>query len=183
MVQENWDPATSLFTNIENFSKAADCWNKTTFGLVGHKKKRILARLLGTQKGLETKPYSSFLQNLECSLREEYESICFQEELLWLQKSNSEWVCLGDKNTSYYHTKTIIRRRKNHVAALRNGEGDWVYDTATLSTMAASYFRELFTSDGPALPHLAIHGAFPEDRKSTRLNSSHSGESRMPSSA
>ena len=30
---------------------------------------------------------------------------------------------------------------------------------------------------------IAIHGTTPLDRKSTRLNSSHSGESRMPSSA
>ena len=30
---------------------------------------------------------------------------------------------------------------------------------------------------------LTIYGAFEGDRKSTRLNSSHSGESRMPSSA
>ena len=61
-----------------------------------------------------------------------------------------------------------------------------------ITTFARTYAREYYTWhdnserwDAPELmePDLACPSPIKPDRKSTRLNSSHSGESRMPSSA
>ena len=31
-----------------------------------------------------------------------------------------------ERNTKFYHTKTINRRQKNKIRKLRNGDGDWI---------------------------------------------------------
>ena len=54
------------------------------------RKKELTARILGIQKALEQNPLASSLLSLEYNLREEYERILLNEELLWLQKSRAE---------------------------------------------------------------------------------------------
>jgi len=52
---------------------------------------------------------------LEKDLQEQLEITLYQEECLWFQKSRSQWIADGDRNTKYYHSKTIIRKRKNKI--------------------------------------------------------------------
>ncbi|KAI9079721.1 hypothetical protein K1719_038342 [Acacia pycnantha] len=87
-------------------------WNSTTFGGIENRKRILLRQINGIQSSLELHldDPSDFLVELEASLREELEDVCFQEELLWLQKSSSDWVCLGDWNTGYYHLKALMRK-------------------------------------------------------------------------
>jgi len=40
----------------------------------------------------------------EASLQKEYNDVLRQEEILWYQKSRENWVKLGDRNTSFFHT-------------------------------------------------------------------------------
>lgn len=53
----------------------------------------------------------------------------------------------GDRNTRYYHTKTIIRRRRNKVLTLRNEEGIWIDDNQALKKMVVDYYRVLFEEE------------------------------------
>ena len=46
------------------------------------------------------------LRSLEMELKEELENINLQEEVLWRQKSNSDFFNLGDRNNKYFHAKT-----------------------------------------------------------------------------
>ena len=64
-----------------------------------------------------------------------------------------------------------FEREAQHVAGLNHPGIVAVYDTGEVRT------------GGFALPFIVMEYVGGEDRKSTRLNSSHSGESRMPSSA
>ncbi|KAI9084743.1 hypothetical protein K1719_033149 [Acacia pycnantha] len=103
-------------------------WNTETFGHIGKRKKFLFRRINGLQAKLEEQSDTplDFLVDLETSLRGELEEVCFQEELLWLQKSSSEWICLGDRNTSYYHMKALIRRKKNFISKLKHPDGSWI---------------------------------------------------------
>lgn len=53
-------------------------------------------------------------------LKSELEEVLTQEELLWQQKSIQDWIMHGDRNTSYFHQKTINRRRHNRIEAIKN---------------------------------------------------------------
>ena len=61
------------------------------------------------QAALES--YSSRgLVRLEARLRNELEMVMGQEKILWWQKSRKDELLHGDKNTNFFHQKTIARR-------------------------------------------------------------------------
>jgi len=49
----------------------------------------------------------------EEELLKEFDVVLEQEEIVWFQKSKEQWVVDGDRNTTFFHTSTIIRRRRN----------------------------------------------------------------------
>ena len=71
-------------------------------GNIFWKKKRLLARLGGIQWALEDY-YSHGLIDHEKQLRAKLEEVLSQKEIIWLQKSRQDWLCLGDRNTTYFH--------------------------------------------------------------------------------
>ena len=62
-------------------------WNRSVFGNIFARKKRVLARINGAQKALSNGP-SHFLIQLEKSLIDEYNLIMQQEEEYWALKSH-----------------------------------------------------------------------------------------------
>lgn len=47
----------------------------------------------------------------------------------------------------FFHTSTLIRRRRNRVKALINDDGLWVDDKEQLKTMAVNFYSKLFSSE------------------------------------
>lgn len=66
---------------------------------------------------LAVQPTSALIQ-FEKSLQVKYDQLVHREEILWFQKSRENWVKLGNKNTKFFHTQTIIQRRRNKVTGL-----------------------------------------------------------------
>lgn len=97
----------------------------------------------------------------EAELQKEYRSILRQEELLWFQKARENRVRLGDRNTAYFHTQTLIRRRKNRVHRLKLEDGTWCEDDGALRQEVHGFFTKLFSEvSSVAVPSLT-HDAFP----------------------
>ncbi|KAK8578234.1 hypothetical protein V6N13_047088 [Hibiscus sabdariffa] len=55
-----------------------------------------------------------------------------QEELLWKQKSCSEWVKFGDRNTAFFHKRAIINKRALHISSHHLDSGDRCSDEDAL---------------------------------------------------
>uniref|UniRef100_A0A2N9F8F6 RNase H type-1 domain-containing protein n=1 Tax=Fagus sylvatica TaxID=28930 RepID=A0A2N9F8F6_FAGSY len=108
-------------------------------------KKRILARMNGAQNALALNPTES-LSRLERSLREEFSSILQIEEEFWALKSRVGWVVDGDRNTKFFHTSTIIRRRFNKIVRLQNNVGEWLESSDLIKQHIQSSFIDLFAS-------------------------------------
>lgn len=104
-------------------------WNKDTFGNIFQQKRRLFARIEGIQLALERK-YSTFLHNLETDLRKELDTILYREVLIWFQKSSVDWMQWGggDRNTYFFHVKTVARRKRNIIDMLQNDKGNWIDD-------------------------------------------------------
>ncbi|KAI9119509.1 hypothetical protein K1719_009385 [Acacia pycnantha] len=163
LVQRVWSNGDDLLSCIKSFTTESIKWNLETFGFIGQRKRILLHRLNGIQSSIENRPNapSDFLIDLETSLGEDLEEVCFQEELLWLQKSSSEWLCLGDRNTKYYHTKALIRKKRNHFSQLRNMDGDWISNDEDLSSLARQFFVDLYSLADPVYTPFPLQGAFP----------------------
>ncbi|KAI9079071.1 hypothetical protein K1719_038979 [Acacia pycnantha] len=163
IVRRIWGYGNDILSCIEAFKSEIQVWNSSTFGGIGFRKRRLLNRLNGIQSKLELNPNAplDFLVDLEASLREELEDVCFQEELLWLQKSSSDRVCLGDRNTSYYHLKALMRKNRNCVTRLKLPDGTWLEDEDHLSSFVRQFFLDLYSLEDPCPIPFSHHGAFP----------------------
>lgn len=76
---------------------------------------------------------------LEQRLKKMWDEVLLQEEILWLQKSRVEWLQAGDRNTTFFHLSTLIRRRKNRIEALQDTDGVWITGQKELKTMVLNY--------------------------------------------
>ena len=86
-------------------------------------KKELLRRIGGIQRSLQYK-LNSYLDRLEKEVQGELRSTLWQEEILWFQKARTTWLNDGDKNTTYYHLKTKIKRSKNRVTTLKDRQNN-----------------------------------------------------------
>jgi hypothetical protein len=73
--------------------------------------------------------------------------LLYREEMLWLQRSRLTWLKEGDKNTKYFHSKSVWRARKNKIRSLTDDNGVVHDDDASMHQMANDYFQTLFTAD------------------------------------
>ncbi|CAL1383711.1 unnamed protein product [Linum trigynum] len=85
----------------------------------------------------------NMVRGLEVELSRQWEA----DELYWQQKSRVHWLKKGDKNTSYLHTVTRARRKRNFVAGLHNDNGEWVTDEIGKAGIATFFYQHLFASE------------------------------------
>lgn len=86
---------------------------------------------------------SPHLDLKERNLIDELQRVLLQEELLWLQKSRTDWIRDGERKTKFYHLTTMVRRNRNRVSRLLV-EGTWVYDQGSLKSHVRQFFFSLF---------------------------------------
>ena len=105
-----------------------------------------MARINGIQAALEN--YSSRgLGRLEARLRNELERVMGQEEILWWQKSRKDELLHGNRNTNFFHQKTIARRQRNRIEAIQDNSGNWIYSEEEICNHAIGYFSALYKSE------------------------------------
>ncbi|XP_057426143.1 uncharacterized protein LOC130719539 [Lotus japonicus] len=131
LVRETWmKPPPNLVGKLDNIRLASQEFNVNVFGNITRRKKRVERRLQGLQRELEVRESESLLR-LEKELQVEYEQILTQEELTWFQKSREKWVKFGDRNTRFFHTQTVVRRKRNKIHGLYVGD-EWCTDSEAL---------------------------------------------------
>lgn len=68
-----------------------------------------------------------------------------EEEEYWRQRSRTLWLALGDKNTSFFHATTRIRRTLNKFSVIENSAGEAVYEEPEILKVITDYFTQLFS--------------------------------------
>ncbi|WCJ35671.1 DNAse I-like superfamily protein [Euphorbia peplus] len=160
IVEDNWNSQLSLGDNLTNLAGVLDVWNEKVFGNIFSRKKHLYARLAGVQRSLGSRVTSGLLR-LEQRLLRDLNDVLRQEELIWYQKSRVQWLLFGDRNTKFFHTSTIIRRRRNKVEGLKDDADCWVWDSAKLKEMAVRFYTALYTEDLPIRPPCESSHSFP----------------------
>ena len=77
---------------------------------------------------IQKKPPSNDNGRIENELQVEFSEWLARTELArtevqWKQKSQELWLKKGDRNTKFFHLSTIIRRRLNHIKAIKSEDG------------------------------------------------------------
>ncbi|KAG8485687.1 hypothetical protein CXB51_019012 [Gossypium anomalum] len=91
-------------------------------------RKRVLTKKLHNIEIERSRRNSAFLSQVEIEVREDLENVLYHEEILWRQKARCDWLTLGDRNTKFFHTRTLRRRKQNQITALKNDLGEWIMD-------------------------------------------------------
>ncbi|KAA3473212.1 LINE-1 reverse transcriptase isogeny [Gossypium australe] len=90
--------------------------------------KRLLIRSLSNiQKALDHSTSFRLIQ-LKIDVRDELENLLNHKKLLWRQKARCDWLQFGDRNTKFFYSRTIQRRKFNHIIALCMDNGEWCSD-------------------------------------------------------
>ncbi|KAL8137966.1 hypothetical protein V2J09_003967 [Rumex salicifolius] len=70
-----------------------------------------------------------------------------------------KWVMLGYRNTKYFHTTTLVRRKRNKTEMLKNSDEEWITDQSELEELARGFYMDLYTVDPRDYFH--FHNALP----------------------
>lgn len=156
IVSQTWVNIRNLEESINRFTKEATSWNKNQFGKIHSKKKRILARIYGIQRAIAFSPSASLI-NFENQLHKELEVILDQERDLWALKSRINWMIQGDRNTYFYHMSALARRKRNHIALIKNEVGEWITKEGGVMDHFRKGFISLYTNSQMMVPQKPIH--------------------------
>lgn len=108
-------------------------WNKQVYGNITTCKKDLFKRIASIQK---TRDFfgSHHLSQVDLALRQE----------LWKQKARCDWLKFGDRNTKFFRSCTLLRRKNNRITAIRNSDGNWMYDPEGIEDQANKFFQRLY---------------------------------------
>ncbi|KAL8153510.1 hypothetical protein V2J09_011270 [Rumex salicifolius] len=104
------------------------------------------ARLKGATRKLVSSP-SQWMITLERWLCKELEDVLHQEQVLWFQKSQANFLIDGDLNTRFYHLFTIVRRRYNKILILKNEDGVWISNQPSLFQLVLNFFLHFYLAE------------------------------------
>ena len=134
---------TKLCEKHEATRKALRSWNKEVFG---HCQSRIndLQQKITDVQGSNP---SEYMGRIEANLQTELSEWPVRSESLWRQKSRELWLKAGDKNSSFFHLSTIIRRRHNNIDAIKADNGTWINGSRNIKHFFFDKFKELFSEE------------------------------------
>lgn len=93
------------------------------------------------------------------------------EDYFMVPKNKAQMVTVWDRNTKFFHTSTLVRRKRNRVEALKDDSSRWVTEEEELKVMASNFFRNLYSiEDLPNIDNYPLRGLFPK-LDSVRLSS------------
>ncbi|TYH71063.1 hypothetical protein ES332_D05G158700v1 [Gossypium tomentosum] len=104
---------------------------------------------------------STSLRFRETEVRLDIEKILNQKEIFWFQKSRSEWLLIGDRNTSFFHNRTMKMGRQNRIVSLKIKGNEWCHYIKIIRTNAVEYFLLLYTVDPYSIWGFIVKWSFP----------------------
>lgn len=144
LLQNSWNGEINTPNALFALRQKLRKWNREVFGDIQQRKEKLGEKIKNIQDLLDVCQTDTLLQE-ECVLVKELEMVLEQEEVLWYQKSREKWIAHGDRNTSFFHTSTIIRRRRNRIEMLKNDVDVWISDAKELENLAVTYYKNLYS--------------------------------------
>ena len=68
---------------------------------------------------------------------------------MWKQRSRTQWLKCGDRNTRFFHCQATFRQRRNLIKGIRDDSGVWQQEDDGIGKSIVSYYKSLFDSSNP----------------------------------
>ena len=142
------EKVTSITSKVQSVSLPVKLERGTGWSLVTSfgRKKNLLARLSGVEKVLAHNP-SQRMINLHSWLSKELDKIMSLEKELWGIKTRTDWLIHGERNTTFFHLSTLIRKSHNRINQIMKADGEWEDDIARVKDIFIDGFERLYKSD------------------------------------
>ncbi|CAL1384173.1 unnamed protein product [Linum trigynum] len=137
-------------TVLEKIAKCEDNlkeWSKLKFGsLVARRKKAEKALTI-----LEKRKKNGAVIAQRRAIEKELNEIMDLEEEAWKQRSRTDWLQQGDRNTPFFHRKASDRRNRNTINFLLDQDGVERKGQKAVTLCIRDYYQMLFKAAPPAL--------------------------------
>jgi hypothetical protein len=140
-------PSLLLTKNLKSTKKALKYWNYNHFGNI---QRRIADTLCQLDLIQQSSP-SALSFEKEVLLQKSLDDLYLQEESLWRNKSRETWLTCKDLNTKFFHTSTVIKRRRNAIDFLKLPSGSWSSERQAIGSCFTAHFKTVFTSSTPII--------------------------------
>ncbi|XLR24789.1 hypothetical protein S83_052689 [Arachis hypogaea] len=70
-----------------------------------------------------------------------------EEKIWWAQRSRTNWLKYGDKNSKFFHQKASQRKKRNWVSKIYDDTGVCHEDEEAIEGVMVGYFKKLFGSE------------------------------------
>ncbi|MBA0823556.1 hypothetical protein Goarm_020281, partial [Gossypium armourianum] len=68
---------------------------------------------------------------------------------------------LGGRNTKFFHTCTLRKRKNSRITAIHNSDSDWIYDSESIESKANDFFQNLYGKVSGSMGSLPL-SSFPQ---------------------
>ncbi|KAK9927793.1 hypothetical protein M0R45_024959 [Rubus argutus] len=121
-------------------------WSKEVFGDVLMEKKSVEMKIKELDNKDEREGLNAELKRERESLRNKFEELLFNEEMLWRQRAKIKWAKEGDSNTKFFHCLATGRRKINLIEKLVVEGGRVVEDAESIELELIQYYKNLYSS-------------------------------------
>uniref|UniRef100_A0A803Q2T5 Reverse transcriptase domain-containing protein n=1 Tax=Cannabis sativa TaxID=3483 RepID=A0A803Q2T5_CANSA len=145
----------SIGKSINRTQSALRWWSKNVFGDCDNKIKELEFEL----QTLQSKEVHETDEVAEEDILKNLGELWKRKESMWKQRSRELWLSKGDRNSSFFHASTMVRRKRNQIWNLKNSNGMLCSNVKEIGTILNEYFIDLFSSKGtldPGLNHSFI---------------------------
>ncbi|GMY18265.1 transposon tx1 uncharacterized 149 kda protein [Fagus crenata] len=123
-------------------------WNKEVFGHYQSKFFEISRKI----EEIKCKDPSEVNCIKEVNLQAELNCWLSRNESMWRRKSRETWLKNGDRNTRYFHTSAVVRRRHNSIDAIRGVDGTSLVNFLDIREFVVENFTQLFSEEDTCFP-------------------------------
>jgi hypothetical protein len=140
-------PQYILTKKLKYTKSSLKSWNLSCFGNI-HKR---ISHTLSQLDRIQQSPPSPSSFDQEMLLQNNLDNLLIQEESLWRNKLRETWLTCKDLNTRFFHTSTVIKRRRNTIDFLQLLSGIRSSDRQDIGNCFTSHFKNIFHSSIPTL--------------------------------
>ncbi|KAJ8433162.1 hypothetical protein Cgig2_007126 [Carnegiea gigantea] len=123
------DVVDNLLIKLDGCSAKLNDWNKTTFGHIGIEIRKSEVMLKSQGDAISRKQLLGQIRELRK-----------KDEVLWWQRTRSNYLKYGYVNTRWFHSHVNLRRAKNTITGLRDEDGNWCTSLDEISTIITNFF-------------------------------------------